>query len=140
MRVPNSLSKTSIGFNMTPMIDIVFLLIIFFLVTSHLTSRETEPDIDLPSADSGYETETENPNRMIVNIGADGALAVEGRALSVAELRGLIGTRRDALGQEMEVQVRGHRDTPYRFVEPVLLASALENVWNVKIRVYRREE
>jgi biopolymer transport protein ExbD len=140
MRTPNALRTPTIGFNMTPMIDIVFLLIIFFLVTNHLTNRETEPDIDLPSAQSGQEVETENPNRLIVNINADGGLAVEGRTLSLEELQGLIATRRDALGQDMEVQLRGHRDSPYRFVEPVLVASAMQGVWNVKIRVYRREE
>lgn len=139
MRTPNALRSPTIGFNMTPMIDIVFLLIIFFLVTNHLTNRETEPDIDLPTAESGYEVETENPNRLIVNIAADGSLAVEGRTLDVKALGDLIATRREALGQDMEVQVRGHRDSPYRFVEPVLLASALQGVWNVKIRVYRRE-
>ena len=34
MRIPNHLSRGGLGFNMTPMIDVVFLLIIFFLVSS----------------------------------------------------------------------------------------------------------
>jgi len=53
MRVVSNLSRGSLGFNMTPMIDVVFLLIIFFLVSSHLAQQETQLELDLPEATSG---------------------------------------------------------------------------------------
>ena len=40
MRCPTNIARGSVGFNMTPMIDVVFLLIIFFLVASHLSQKE----------------------------------------------------------------------------------------------------
>ena len=46
MRIPRSQSRSGFGFNMTPMIDVVFQLIIFFLVASHLTRTETKLDYD----------------------------------------------------------------------------------------------
>ena len=49
MRVPSNLARGSLGFSMTPMIDVVFLLIIFFLVSSHLAQQEVQLDLDLPA-------------------------------------------------------------------------------------------
>jgi len=50
MKVPQYRPTGGTTISMTPMIDIVFLLIIFFLVSSHMASRETAQPIDLPSA------------------------------------------------------------------------------------------
>ena len=47
MRVPSNLRSGSLGFNMTPMIDVVFLLIIFFLVSSHLAKQEVQMPLPL---------------------------------------------------------------------------------------------
>ena len=53
MQVPSSTtSRGEVGFNMTPMIDIVFLLIIFFIVSSHLARQETQLELALPAASS----------------------------------------------------------------------------------------
>ncbi len=50
MRLPNQSGRHSVGANMTPMIDVVFLLIIFFLVSSHLARQENRLPLDLPVA------------------------------------------------------------------------------------------
>ncbi|NLE37816.1 MAG: biopolymer transporter ExbD, partial [Pirellulaceae bacterium] len=69
MRVPNNLSRGGLGFNMTPMIDVVFLLIIFFLVSSHLARQEVQLELDLPAAVSGRQAdEKEGVRRVVVNI------------------------------------------------------------------------
>ena len=69
MRVPSNLSRGSVGFNMTPMIDVVFLLIIFFLVSSHLARQEVQLDLDLPPATSGHAPEEdESVRRVVVNV------------------------------------------------------------------------
>ena len=53
MRTPNHTQDGGVHFNMTPMIDVVFLLIIFFLVSSHLAKQEVHLELPLPAADSG---------------------------------------------------------------------------------------
>ncbi len=76
---------------MTPMIDVVFQLIIFFLVASHLARQETQVEVDLPTAASGHQ-EDEQPElrRVVVNvlpgIGTDGRVQVGGRLLTHSEL------------------------------------------------------
>ena len=42
MRIPARAISGDVGFNMTPMIDVVFQLIIFFLLSSHLAKQETQ--------------------------------------------------------------------------------------------------
>ena len=68
MRSPTNLGRGSIGFNMTPMIDVVFLLIIFFLVSSHLAQQETQVTVDLPDASSSDRPEEEDVRRLFINI------------------------------------------------------------------------
>ncbi|MCA9180756.1 MAG: biopolymer transporter ExbD, partial [Planctomycetales bacterium] len=45
MRTPKLLAAGSASINMTPMIDVVFLLIIFFLVSSHLAKQENQVEL-----------------------------------------------------------------------------------------------
>ena len=53
MRVPNHLESQRFGFNMTPMIDVVFLLIIFFLVSMEMNKQENRMQLDLSEGDTG---------------------------------------------------------------------------------------
>ena len=137
MRVPSNLGRGDVGFNMTPMIDIVFLLIIFFLISSHLAKQDVQLQMDLPSAQSGERLEDENVRRAVVNVLADGAILFAGQEIDVDKLQDLIAQRRKQHGEDFEVRIRSHRDVQYRFFEPVMLACARAGVWNVKIAVVR---
>ena len=57
--------------SLTPLIDVVFLLLIFFLVASRLSQEDMELDIPLPSAANAMPM-TEEPQEMIVNIDENG--------------------------------------------------------------------
>ena len=59
---------------MTPMIDVVFLLIIFFLLSSHLAQRENRIDVDLPQATSGEEDLPSTQPRVTVTVLEDGSV------------------------------------------------------------------
>jgi biopolymer transport protein ExbD len=141
MRVPSHLSRSGLGFNMTPMIDVVFLLIIFFLVSSHLVRQETQleaEDLDLPEAESGQRADEDPVRRVVVNVLPDqesGArVVVGGQPLSSEQLAELIayGSRAD---RPIEVRIRADRKVPYRTVEPVILACARAGVWKVTFAV-----
>ena len=66
------------GINLTPLIDVVFLLLIFFMVSTTFT-KETHLTIDLPEAVG--EQNTEAPEQIEILIGADGGYSVNGQAL-----------------------------------------------------------
>jgi biopolymer transport protein ExbD len=81
MRTPTSHRRSAIAFNMTPMIDISFLLIIFFIVSSHLAQQEVKLELDLPNAASGDEASEEGERRLVVNLLPDGSIMAAGRAI-----------------------------------------------------------
>jgi len=66
------------GVNLTPLIDVVFLLLIFFMVSTTFT-KETHLSVDLPEATG--EPSSEIPDQLEIIISADGSYSVNGRAL-----------------------------------------------------------
>ena len=68
MRIPSA-RGSAVGFNMTPMIDIVFQLIIFFLVSSHLAQSQMQYVFDLPEAKTGQEQlESTQTTKIVINL------------------------------------------------------------------------
>lgn len=59
---------------MTPMIDVVFLLIVFFLVSSHLAKQESRLPLPLPDAESGLPSAERQTARVTVNVLSDGRI------------------------------------------------------------------
>jgi len=123
---------------MTPMIDVVFQLIIFFLLSSHLAKQETQLPLPLPAADSGTVQAADNRPRLTVNVLADGTLLVANRPITSDDLVSLLRDRRAMHGNELEVRIRGDRSVLYSRVEPVLLACAKAGIWNVAYAVMRK--
>jgi biopolymer transport protein ExbD len=139
MRIPCRAVSGDVGFNMTPMIDVVFQLIIFFLLSSHLARQETHLPLPLPTADSGQAEEDEGQARVTVNVLADGTLLVASRPIQPEELTALLRQRRGEHGDALQVRIRADRSVPYPRVEPVMLACVRAGVWNVAYAVNRRE-
>jgi len=141
MRAPSHLSRGAVGFNMTPMIDVVFLLIIFFLVSSHLARQEVQLELDLPEAGTGQRADDDSTRRVIVNVlpepRAEGQLMVGGRLMQSDELKQVIGFESRQADGSLEVRIRTDRRVPYRLVEPIMLACAEAGVWRVTFAVVR---
>ena len=74
-----------IGFQIAPMIDITWILIIFFMVTMHLTENEFSVDVALPVA-SAAEIPEDLQGRVIVNIDKAGNYFVGSEPMSLAQL------------------------------------------------------
>ena len=140
MRLPSNLRSGDLGFNMTPMIDVVFLLIIFFLVSSHLAKQEVQLELPLPTADSGNENADDNTPRLTVNVLLDGTMMMAGRKVPPDELPQRLRDRIEDTGPNLQVRIRSDRQAPYRFVEPIMLACARTGIWDVSFAVYRSED
>ena len=139
MRIPSRATNGDVGFNMTPMIDVVFQLIIFFLLSSHLARQETQLPLPLPAADSGQAASDDEQPRLTVNVLADGTLLVANRPLAADELAQHLSQRRTAHRDALQVRIRADRSVPYAHVEPVMLACVQAGIWDVAYAVTRRE-
>jgi biopolymer transport protein ExbD len=135
MRAPTLIRREGLGFNMTPMIDVVFLLIVFFLVSSNLVQQETQMEIDLPAAQTGDLSRDEPGRHLIINIPREGEIFVGARPLDHEKLEKLLTFERGRQAESLEIRIRTNRRVPYRAIEPVLIACAESGVWNVSFSV-----
>lgn len=138
MRVPSSVRRGSHEFNMTPMIDVTFLLIVFFLVSSHLARQEVQYELSLPAAESGRPQREDDTRRVTVNVLSEAELRLGSRLVSHVELAQAIAYESKQPGPPLEVRIRCDRGVPYRVVEPIMLACAQGGVWNVTFAVFRK--
>ena len=137
MRAPRYRPQRRYGFNMTPMIDVVFLLIIFFLVSSHLARQETRMQLELPVAQSADDDVRQDIPRVTINVKPDGTIWLAARTVSPEVLRQRLTAARQREGDQLEVRIRSSRTAPYSSVEPILLACTDSGIWNVTFAVYR---
>jgi biopolymer transport protein ExbD len=93
---PNSLRSTKSLVDMTPLIDIVFQLLIFFLVTAQM-AEVTRAQLDLPK-EAGEETSDSDKAGLTINVLADGSVVVADETLSEAALDRAIEAAIDAAG------------------------------------------
>ena len=104
--------------NLTPMIDIVFLLIIFFMVGTRFTEIEREFDVQLPAVADAPPL-TSLPDEIVVNVQKSGELQVDGKQRSWTELEtDLIAARKRYADQIVVVRADG--EGPYQNVADVL--------------------
>ncbi len=139
MRVPPGQRRGDVGFNMTPMIDIVFQLIVFFLVASHLAQQETQLELALPDAATGRPAIDAPTRRVVVNVQPSGELSLSGQPVSAADLQQRIGVEARQHGDDIEVRIRADRRVPYRVIEPILTACTQAGIWKVTFAVIREE-
>ena len=81
--------RENVEINLASLIDVVFILLLFFVVTTTCT-RETQLKVDLPEAASGTPPEQTELKQVEVLIGADGAYSVNGNALLESNLSNLM--------------------------------------------------
>ena len=97
--------------SLTPLIDVVFLLLIFFLVASRLSQEDRELDIPLPSAANAMPM-TAEPQEMVVNIDQNGAIYVNNDPLTQDQFETLL--RQAAVNNPtgQTVIIRADRNVP----------------------------
>ncbi|MDB4640003.1 biopolymer transporter ExbD [Pirellulaceae bacterium] len=138
MKIPTLINRGRGGFNMTPMIDVVFLLIIFFLVASHLSDQDTQLEIELPTAESGSVTLEAVKRRITINVPQSGRVLLAGRNIAIDDLEEKFRQLKDEANSDLEIRIRGSRSVDYATVDPILNACAKAEIWNVSFAVYGR--
>ena len=103
---------------MTPIIDMVFLLLVFFLVATTFHQAEREMQIALPFASSAGPISA-TLREIVINVDADGSVIVSGRSVSDEDLRAMIEQAVET-NPEQKVTVRGDRGTTYGTVVRIL--------------------
>jgi biopolymer transport protein ExbD len=118
MRIKSKTPGASPSIDMTPMIDMVFLLLIFFLIATTFHQEEREMQIALPVAQVAGPISM-SLREIIVNVDREGQIIIGGRTVTADALQSMVA---DAVGAnpQQKVTVRGDRITAYSNVVRVL--------------------
>lgn len=139
MKTPRFPRSRRLGINMTPMIDVVFLLIIFFLVSNHLVRQESRIAVELPNAVSGESDLPDNRVRMTVTIVSDGTIYLSGVPIAPEEMGRRMARLVAQEGPDVEIRIRASRELPYRLIAPLMVTCAKQGVWNLTFAVHEPE-
>jgi len=115
-------TNSEVNVNLTPLIDVVFLLLIFFMVSTTFT-KETHIDLDLPQA-SG-EPLVNQPSQLEIVINAQGAYAINGQALVNNQLDTLMAALRDSAENPKDIPliITADAATPHQAVVTAMDAA-----------------
>ncbi len=114
---------------LAPMIDIVFLLLIFFIVTWQVTRSETELSVSVPTAQEGAEPERQQ-GEIVISVLAEGTIRVEGITVNLDQLL----TKLSEIAKQHEnqpVRIRGDGKVEYQRIVEVIDTCQKAGIWNI---------
>lgn len=129
MNFHKKLRQDPIGFQLAPMIDVVFLLLCFFLTSQIYAQWEREIDIKLPTAQTAQRPQR-LPGEIILNIRPDGTVMVNGQLFDDTRLADMLA-RLSKLFPGQPVLIRADKKTAYEHVIRVLDHCRRADVWNI---------
>jgi len=137
MKIRRRAEPNVLGFQIAPMVDILLVLLCFFIVTWSFARKENELDVKVPSAENAKES---NPvvNQTVLNVKADGTvvwnrktMALPDLAVKLKELSGLF--------PDYAIIVLGDERVPFRYIAAVLDTCREANIWNVAFATSKAE-
>ena len=120
--------------NLTPLVDVLFLLLIFFLVGTQFTDAEDAFEVDLPEAAAAAEPLGGRPDELVVNVGPEGQLTLLGEPLGPDRLRERLAEVA-AVYPDQTVVIRGDGASAYQYVVGVMDAVKSAGLTNLSLAV-----
>ena len=140
-------SRPTVGFNMTPMIDVVFMLIIFFMLVSNFASVENV-ELDLPDPVHSQAAKVKLSDRVVINCLLAGPWSPTAsrahysigpmRVASLEELSDRLAAAKAAT-PGLQVVLRADRRLPYAAVRQVMEVVARNQIEVMNIVAHARE-
>ena len=118
-----------LGFLSGPMVDILLVILVFFIVTWNFALSENELDVRVPTATKANETQP-YVGQVVINIAANGTVIVDRQPKSSQELLELL-KKLSQLYPDQAVIVRGDQGVEYKHIVDVLDICRQADIWNV---------
>jgi biopolymer transport protein ExbD len=121
------------------MIDVTFLLIIFFLVSSHLAKQENFLPLELPIAGSGISDFSDRPT-LTVQIPSDGSYLVNNAKVSLDQVQNLVLAKMEENAKSpIRIRIRTDKSASYASIAKLLKVCALTGNSDIVFAVYEEE-
>jgi biopolymer transport protein ExbD len=117
--------------NLTSMLDVVMLLIIFFMLSTQFREEEKQYDIRLPTV-SDATALTGQPDEIVVNVAADGVITVRTKPIDLAELEAVMSEAHEKFAGQAVI-IRGDGAGAYQNVMDVMAACRRAGIKNLSL-------
>ena len=122
---------------LAPMIDIVFLLLIFFIVTWQFSRSETELNVSVPTAEEGADP-TRVKGEIIINVLPDGTIRVDSATMDLLQLHAKLSSIARQY-KNQPVRIRGDGQVAYQRIVEVIDTCQKAGIWNISFATQRPE-
>jgi biopolymer transport protein ExbD len=129
MAYERSRRRSGVALNLTPLIDVVFLLLVFFLLTAHFV-QEKQIDVKLPKAESSESFEEEMKIEVVIS--EDGVIRIDEQIVAVDDLKETL-QKRVTSAVNKSVVLRADATTHLELAVKVMDASRLAGAQSVEI-------
>ena len=119
------------GLALTSMLDVIFLLLCFFVTVSVFSQWENEISIQLPTATTAQEPDR-LPGEIVVNLSKEGAVSVNGIRLELDDLKKRL-SHISKFYPGQPVIIRADRETRYDALVGVIDTCRAADVWNFSL-------
>lgn len=131
-------SQQGAELELAPMIDVVFLLLIFFIVSWQSARFERDMDISVPSAEEA-ENKDRQAGEIIINVRKDGTVVLNGLVVTDAELLAKLKAVSEAY-PDQAVILRGSAEASFQAIIDVLDEVKKAGIWNVAFATTKPEK
>ena len=119
------------------MIDVVFLLIIFFVVTASMDKDIQDETIRLTSAPHGKPVKKKDPRTVTINIRADGTCTISGSVASQNTVANVLKNAANEFGTDIPVVIRADKAVLHGYVKRVMEAITSTKLYRVKFQALK---
>ena len=126
------------GFMIAPMVDILLVVLVFFIVTWNFALAENELDVRVPSAAKANEPQP-YVGQVVINVKSDGSIVVNRQAKTGTELLDQL-KKLSQLYPDQAVIVRGDEAVDYKHIVEVLDICRQADIWNVAFATGKPEQ
>jgi len=128
-----------VGFQMTAMMDVVFLLLAFFVVTYRITMTEQDLDVKVPNAKQAVDPDSRMRDEIIINVRVDGSVNISGNTYDQNKLFERLKdyTRTN---KSLPIRIRGDADTKYARIVEVLDVCRKAGIYNISFSAQRPQQ
>ena len=121
------------GFQIAPMVDVLLVLLCFFIVTWNFARKEVELSVKVPTAENAKEP-TLDVNQTVLNLKADGTLVMNTKPITYEALAEKMAALA-RINPDYAIILRGDENVPYKYVARVLGVCNGAGIWNVALPV-----
>ena len=125
------------GFQIAPMVDVLLVLLCFFILTWNFARKEMELSVKVPTAEHAKEPSLD-VNQTVLNVNADGSMVMNTKPITFEELGDRMATL-SKINPDYAIILRGDENVPYKYVARILGVCNGAGIWNVALPVNQPE-